>query len=59
MRIKKLALTALTLFFSFSLYAAETIKIGASMPLRLLLQAQPERDYRSDGPDEIPRGPCL
>ena len=33
MRIKKLALTALTLFFSFSLYAAETIKIGASMPL--------------------------
>jgi len=33
MRIKKLALTAITLFFSFSLYAAETIKIGASMPL--------------------------
>ena len=33
MRIKKLELTALTLFFSFSLYAAETIKIGASMPL--------------------------
>ena len=33
MRIKKLLLTALTLFFSFSLYAANTIKIGASMPL--------------------------
>jgi branched-chain amino acid transport system substrate-binding protein len=33
MRIRNLALTALTLFFSFSLYAAETIKIGASMPL--------------------------
>ena len=33
MKIKKLLLTALTLFFSFSLYAANTIKIGASMPL--------------------------
>jgi branched-chain amino acid transport system substrate-binding protein len=33
MRIKKLLLTALTLFFSFSLFAANTIKIGASMPL--------------------------
>ena len=33
MNIKKLLLTALTLFFSFSLYAANTIKIGASMPL--------------------------
>jgi len=38
MRIKKLALTALTLFFSFSLYAAETIKIGASMPLTGMLR---------------------
>ena len=33
MKIKKILLTALTLFFSFSLYAANTIKIGASMPL--------------------------
>ena len=33
MKIKKLLLTALTLFFSFSLFAANTIKIGASMPL--------------------------
>ena len=33
MKIKKLLLTAFTLFFSFSLYAANTIKIGASMPL--------------------------
>ena len=33
MKTKKLLLTALTLFFSFSLYAANTIKIGASMPL--------------------------
>ena len=33
MKTKKILLTALTLFFSFSLYAANTIKIGASMPL--------------------------
>ncbi|MBS1255151.1 MAG: Leu/Ile/Val-binding protein [Deltaproteobacteria bacterium] len=33
MKIKKILLTALSLFFSFSLYAASTVKIGASMPL--------------------------